>query len=398
MSSDAVLDKIIEDITVARVSLLMKHPFFGSLATRLRIKEGGEWCNTAATDGVYIYFNRDFFQKLSIDNIKFVIGHEILHNVFDHFGRLNNRNRNIFNYAADFCVNYHLVGEKIGDHNVPEYPPLLDSRFDNMCAEEIYDLLKNKSDEMLKELGDLLDQHIDWERNPDSKSESEGGHPTYTTDELHEIRGELQEAIITAARTTDANKIPACITRFIKDLTEPQMDWKAILQRQIESILKADYSWVKPSRKAWHLNAILPGSKPQETIDICISVDMSGSISDEQAATFLGEVKGIMQQYQDFKIKIWCFDTSIHRVRDFDTYTVDEFEKYVPKGGGGTDFMVNWDFMKERDIVPKKLIMFTDGYPKSNEWGIPEYCDVIFIMHGTTSIVPPFGEYAYFTE
>jgi predicted metal-dependent peptidase len=70
---------------------------------------------------------------------------------------------------------------------------------------------------------------------------------------------------------------------------------------------------------------------------------------------------------------------------------------YELKGGGGTDFDANYTYMKEQDINPKKFIMFTDGYPFGS-WGDENYCDTLFIIHGTTSIVPPFGAYAYYEE
>jgi predicted metal-dependent peptidase len=70
---------------------------------------------------------------------------------------------------------------------------------------------------------------------------------------------------------------------------------------------------------------------------------------------------------------------------------------YELKGGGGTDFEANYNYMKEHDINPKKFIMFTDGYPFGS-WGDENYCDTLFIIHGNTSIVPPFGAYAYYEE
>ena len=36
---------------------------------------------------------------------------------------------------------------------------------------------------------------------------------------------------------------------------------------------------------------------------------MSGSIGEVQGKDFLGEVKGIMEEYPDYNIKVWCFDT-----------------------------------------------------------------------------------------
>ena len=109
----------------------------------------------------------------------------------------------------------------------------------------------------------------------------------------------------------------------------------------------------------------------------------------------LSEIKGIMQQYQDFKIKVFCFDTQVYNEQDFDSYNIDDIDNYMPMGGGGTDFMCVWDYMKERDIAPKKLIFFTDMYP-CGSFGDPDYCDTIFIAHGTTTIEAPFGTTCYY--
>ena len=124
---------------------------------------------------------------------------------------------------------------------------------------------------------------------------------------------------------------------------------------------------------------------------------MSGSVGDEQAKDFLSEIKGIMEEYKDFRIKVWCFDTSVYNEADYDGYNMDDFVNYKCKGGGGTDFDANWEYMKEQGISPKKFIMFTDGYP-CGSWGDELYCDTVFIIHGTDSIVPPFGDFAYYEE
>ena len=62
-------DPIIDKIIVARVGLLLRHPFFGNMATRLKIIEGSDWLSTAATDGRAIYFSRPFFEKLTTKQI-----------------------------------------------------------------------------------------------------------------------------------------------------------------------------------------------------------------------------------------------------------------------------------------------------------------------------------------
>ena len=175
-------DPIIDKIIIARVSLLLKHPFFGNMATRLKIQEGEDWLPTAATDGRHIYFNRGFFEKLTVKQVEFVIAHEILHNVFDHMGRRESRNAKIFNIAADYCVNGQLVRDRIGDHNIPDIKIFHDQKYYGMGAEEVYDQIYDEMDEKeLDALGQLLDEHIDW------GEPGKDGQPRYSKEELKQI-------------------------------------------------------------------------------------------------------------------------------------------------------------------------------------------------------------------
>jgi predicted metal-dependent peptidase len=382
------LDPVVDKIVVARVGLLLRHPFFGNMATRLKIMDGSDWCPTAATDGRHLYYNRDFFDKLTNKQVEFVVAHEILHNVFDHMQRVEGRDRFIWNAAADYSVNGQLVRDRIGEVP-PEIKIFHDTAHYGKSTEQIYDEIFEKMDEdQLKALGQLLDEHIDWEK------EGKDGRPQYTKEELKQIRDEVREATIQAANAAGAGNTPGNIQRMIKELTEPKMNWREILRQQIQSTIKNDYTFMRPSRKAWHMNAILPGTNYDETIDICCSIDMSGSITDEMGKDFISEIKGIMEEYKDYKIKLWCFDTSVYNEADFDGYN-DDIMGYELMGGGGTDFMCNWTYMKEHDINPKKFIMFTDGYPWDS-WGDPDYCDTVFIIHGNDTIVPPFGAHAYY--
>ena len=60
--------EVYDKVVVARVGLLLRHPFFGNMATRLKIQHCDDWCPTAATDGRHLYFNTQFFNALSNDN------------------------------------------------------------------------------------------------------------------------------------------------------------------------------------------------------------------------------------------------------------------------------------------------------------------------------------------
>jgi len=87
-------EEVLDRIIVARVGLLLKHPFFGNMATRLKIQAADDWCPTAAVDGRNLFFNTQFFNAMDNKEIEFVIAHEILHCVFDHLERRTWQGRN----------------------------------------------------------------------------------------------------------------------------------------------------------------------------------------------------------------------------------------------------------------------------------------------------------------
>jgi predicted metal-dependent peptidase len=390
------MDPIVEKLTTARVGLLLKAPFFGNMATRMKIIDASEWCPTAATNGRNFYYNKDFVNKLSVKKLEFLFGHEILHCVFDHFGRVGSRDRMLSNIAQDYAVNQILVDERIGE-KITEVQICYDHKYRGLAWEEIYDQLYEKAEkismpDLLKQLGDLLDEHINEDGSaPGKEGDGKGSKPGMSKEEAQAIRDEIKEAMIQSAAAAGAGKVPAGVMRMIKDMTEPKMNWREIVNQEIQSIVRNDYSFTRPNRKSMHSGAILPGMKEATTIDIGVSIDMSGSIGQEDATVFLSEVKGIVDQYEDFKINLWCFDTEIYNHKEITHDNSHELLEYEPQGGGGTMFEANWEFMKEQGIAPKKFIMFTDGYP-CGEWGDPDYCDTIFIVKGNKDAEAPFGQ------
>lgn len=392
------MDPIIDKLTTARVGLLLKTPFFGNMATRMQLIDASDWCPTAATNGRNFYYNKDFVNKLSIKKLEFLFAHEICHAIFDHFGRCGSRDRQLANIAQDYAVNQILVDERIGE-KITEVQICYDPKYRGMAWEEIYDILWEKAekipmDQLLKQLGELLDEHINEDGNSaggDKDGEGKGkGIPGMTKEEAQRIRDEIKEAMVQAASAA-AGKVPGQIQRMIKDLTEPKMNWRELIRMNIQSIVRNDYSFQRPNRKSWQSGAILPGMRQDETIEVAIAVDMSGSIGTEDATTFLSEVKGIMDQYQDFKITLWCFDTEIYNPQVITHDNSEDLMSYEPMGGGGTDFDVNFEWMKEQDLQPKKFIMFTDGYP-CGSWGDPDWTDTLFVVKGNTSAEAPFGQ------
>lgn len=388
------MDPILEKLTTARVGLLLKQPFFGNMATRMPLIDASSWCPTAATNGRDFYYNREFVDSLNTKKLEFLFAHEICHAIFDHISRVGSRDHQLSNIAQDYAINQILIDDRIGER-ITEVDICYDSKYRGMAWEEIYDELYEQAEkipmqDLLDQLGDLLDEHL-REDSVDSDDEGDDGKPKISKEDAKKIREELKEAMIQSASAAGAGNMPGQIQRVISNMTEPKMDWREILRMNIQSIVRNDYSFARPNRKSAHSGAILPGMKNDETIDVAVAIDMSASISDQDAEIFLTEIKGIMDQYEDYSIKIWCFDTEVYAYAEFTQNDGDEMLNYQPMGGGGTDFMVNWTFMKDNDIEPKKFVMFTDGMPWDS-WGDEDYCDTLFIIKGGREIEAPFGQ------
>lgn len=401
-----------EKLVTARVKMLFNQPFFGNIACRLQLKDVTDegWCPTAATDGRHFFYNRNFVNSLSVQQNVFLVGHEIGHCIYEHFLRVNDRDKQYWNMAGDYKINGMLVREKIGDI-IDQVKICYDPKYmgDEWYTENVYDDLKSNQAPVKM----TLDVHLDVEGEGEDGKPSAGGNgdneedgngkgkgkkPTISKDDAKAISDELKNAVIQAAQSVGAGNVPAEIARIVGQLTEPKMDWKQLIRVSLESNMKSDFTFMTPNRKSQFNNVVLPAMQKEQMIDICISIDASGSILDSDTNAFLSEVKGVMDQFGQYRIRIWSFDTKCY---GFDTFTHDDgrdITEYKVIGGGGTDFVCNWDYMKENDIEPDQFIMFTDGEPWRS-WGDPDYCDTLFLIKNRyAKPEAPFGQTVYYGE
>jgi len=402
----------------AKIKLLFGNPFFGTLMLHLPLVDATDagWCPTAAVDGRYIYYNRDFFKKLDVDEIQFVLCHELLHVAFDHLGRRSHRDMKWWNMANDYVINGALIRDKIGKMPTERVPVddtddsgkkttsqrvgLYDQKYVGWTSEAVYDDLEKRK--VKKEL--TLDVHLELGKDGQGGSnnnkivgkDANGNEIKISEAELKEIREAMKGKILQAANAA-AGKMPASIQRLIDGLVESKVNWRDLLQQSIQSCIVDDFTWMRPNRKHMYGGVFLPTLDKDETIDIQVAIDMSGSISDAMAKDFLSEVYGIMQLYHDFKIGIVCFDTKTYNYKEFTKDNEEELLSYECKGGGGTDFDAFWNFWKEQQIEPKLAVVFTDGYPYGS-WGPENYADTLWVITEgyKTRVKPPFGRFAYY--
>ena len=194
-----------------------------------------------------------------------------------------------------------------------------------------------------------------------------------------------------------AGSIPAGIQRLLDDLTKPVYNWKMLLRRYVMSTMSRAYSFARPNKALFSAGFTIPGFRSRtDKLDICICVDTSGSIGQEELTMFVSEMDGILKSFPNYNITAWCFDSAV--IEDSITQItkhngqMDDITKFARNigGGGGTTFEVNWEFMKDQKLKPKLLLMLTDGYPCGG-WGDPLFCPTMFLMIGNPGGRAPFG-------
>ena len=173
LTNQEIEDRLIK----ARIEMLMSAPFFGNLATRLKLKDATEWCPTAATDGKYFYYNRNFVAALSDGEVVFLMGHEILHCVYDHFdiGRRGDRDPRLWNIANDYVINADLIDANIGEQ-IKLVEICFDWKYRGQVSEEIYDDLFKQAEEEGRVINvEPLDIHLDrTEGDDEGAGENQG--------------------------------------------------------------------------------------------------------------------------------------------------------------------------------------------------------------------------------
>src|SRR5882757_7677505 len=95
-------------IQKARTTLLLDHPFFGTLLFRLGAQARSSIA-TMATDGISLYFNPQFVETLSAAEIAGTLAHEVMHPALQHHTRRGGRHPRRWNMACDYAINPMLL-------------------------------------------------------------------------------------------------------------------------------------------------------------------------------------------------------------------------------------------------------------------------------------------------
>jgi len=339
-------------IFLSAICLSLKHVFTDAIPT-------------AATNGIQILHNPEFFASLSFEERVFVEAHELWHCAFDHFTRLGTREPKKWNVAGDHVINLQL---KKDGYVVPK-AALCDPSFKGMPTEEVYQLLPNPENDEWDQIG--------W----DMHAPPPGMDPD-------EFKAKVQENIIKAKLQSEMagksiGEIPGEIQRIIDQLLNPVIPWHRLLARFMTEFHKADYSWKRPNRR-YIINDVYMPSPHSPTIKrVNVAVDSSGSISQRQFTEIMTEVQALKEEFQPEKMEVIICDYAINGIHDL--AEVGSVADLKLTGGGGTSIEPVMDYCKKHP--PTCLIYFTDlHFPLPAE--TPDF-PIIWICSGNHEPLPP---------
>lgn len=357
----------------------------------------------AATDGKNILINPKKFFDFSLPERTFIMGHEIIHNVYDDVNLLHRCNasgrvpmndgtslpfcNDVMQKAMDLRINALLVKSKIGR------PPKEGHFDDKMTGEEsVLDVYKKIYEE----------QPDDNEGDQPSSGDNPGGFdnvmkPGASTGQspqqaVQQRNAQQWATELAAAQIIEAQrsqgKMAASLKRMFEKLLEPEVDWRAHIQTLINRITgSGGWNWQQPDEWWAPHEFFSPRRSGRGAGWIVIWGDTSGSRSDQEIASNIAELKGMMEDVNPQRITlIWCdadiVDGSIIELQD-----PSELHDLKPVGGGGTSVQPVYDWMRQQIGEPDLFIGFTDGFLS---FSTPPACPVIWAS--STDQPYPYGQ------
>lgn len=448
--SDEKVRSLNRRLLLSRMRILCSNGFYGLLLMHM-IFSLDEEIETAATDGVRIYFSPKFLEELSDKELDFVMMHEIVHVVLQHCMRGGDRDNELFNIACDIVVNSNILrsnGMDISSITLKKYGVAMHFAPDgkdgfNYTAEQVYAMFprsvrqaqggnapgggdgsENKSNGGKGNSSGNANNSQNNSRKGNGNTpgggsgsatakngrggRGDGGWDDHTRwgsiadeDKLRDIWVKRFEDACKAIEIRDPSNsrgmLPLFAERILKEMRKPQTDWRTILNEFVQEEV-SDYSFTPPDRR-YESPFFLPDFNDKDYIveNILFMIDTSGSMSDEMITAAYSEIKGAIDQF-DGKLKGWLgfFDAGVVEPKPFENE--DEFKVIKPAGGGGTSFTVIFKYIEKymQDNLPVSIVILTDGCaPYPNEqiaMGIP----VLWLINND-KITPPWGKIARIT-
>jgi predicted metal-dependent peptidase len=371
------------------LSLLLFHlrnisPFFASLAL---FAESVTTKNiqTAATDGMRLFFNPDFMAQHTPAEQLGVLVHELLHAALRHVIRRNDAHPVLWNIAADIVVN-GIIDQTAG-LTLPK-SALRDPQICHFNVEEVYQIiLKRHSNSEKITIHFIGSDLISPGEGKGVGSESDAP-PGIGEAELrdHWTASLAQAAVIARIGATAHGHLPANLQRVLAEISDPPLDWRTLLWRYLTRTPSDFTSYDRRFiGEELYLDAM-----DGESVRVAVCIDTSGSIGESELARFFNELRAILRAYPMVEVDLYCCDTKLHG-----PWAIDAQSEEIPElqGGGGTNFAPFFKHLN-KTVSPDAAIYLTDGMGDFPE-KMPDYPTLwVITPGGLASNKIPFGEVA----
>jgi predicted metal-dependent peptidase len=359
---------------------------FGSILACGKVKVNDD-VPTAATNGWDVVYNPSFVEQhmKSDPELRFLVLHEAMHKAYRHlqvWDALHTEDPRLANIAADHFVNLALVDMDAGEGfiKMPTLGVQPDAKYRGWSVKQIFEDLKQEQEEGGEGQGDGegMDEH-DWEN-------ATSGDPAQDAERANEIQRAIRQGEI--IRRKMAGKGAGNQDGAFGDLLQPKIDWKKVLRDFITETCagRDESSWRKPNRRFLSYDIYMPSMVGTTMTELVIGFDTSGSIfGGHEMDVFASEIKSIIEDIKPTKVHVIYWDTEIagHQTFEEGQFAVQDLK---PRGGGGTDGAVLFEYLREQRITPQAIVQFTDGYV--GDWGTT---DVPTLWAVSSDLVAPFG-------
>jgi predicted metal-dependent peptidase len=331
---------------------------------------------TACTNGWDKRYNPDFVtNQLANDaHLRFVVLHEAMHASYKHltvWKALWKENAELANIAADHFNNLALqdMDKDEGFILMPAVGVQPDAKYRGWSVQMIFNDLKqqqqqnpNSGGEGAGEgsggFGHSLDEH-DW----DGANQKDA--PTQAK-QAQEIDRALRQGEALARKRGEGKGNSDGV---LGDLLKPEVDWREKLREFVQQTCQGndESTWRKPNRRYLTQDMYMPSMHSESMGELVVGFDTSGSCFGGDVMTkFASELTAIIGAMRPEKTRVIYWDYNVQHEQVFDN---GEFSmsSLTPRGGGGTDGSVLFDYLREHNITPQAIVQFTDGYVGS--WG-----------------------------
>ena len=169
----------------------------------------------------------------------------------------------------------------------------------------------------------------------------------------------IVEAVAEAIRNSPAGSVPAGLSRWA-EASRSEIPWTTVLRGVVRQAVtraagQTDYSWSTPNRRH-RGKVILPRLRGTRVTVLCV-VDTSGSMTEDDIETALGEVDAICRNQSVERAFVASCDSAATLHGEFRSLTSLELV-----GGGGTTLEIALELIDEHRLDPDVVIFLTDGY------------------------------------